>query len=147
LEAYAQSAGYAEQALSAIRVVTAFGQQTKEGKSYDKYLHRAKEAGNKVHFKIGLVMGGFFASMFGMYTYSFLLGAHWMRNQWTTLTLEDKPYTAGDVLCVFFGVLFGMFALGMAGPNFKAVSEGKVAGKMAFDIIDRKPAIPPNEGK
>jgi ABC-type multidrug transport system fused ATPase/permease subunit len=92
-------------------------------------------------------MGGFFASMFGMYTYSFLLGAHWMRNQWTTLTLEDKPYTAGDVLCVFFGVLFGMFALGMAGPNFKAVSEGKVAGKMAFDIIDRKPAIPPNEGK
>lgn len=29
----------------------------------------------------------------------------------------------------------------MATPNIKAVSEGKVAGKMAYDIIDRKPAI------
>lgn len=34
-----------------------------------------------------------------------------------------------------------MFSVGMASPNLKAVAEGKVAGKMAFDIIDRKPAI------
>jgi len=34
-----------------------------------------------------------------------------------------------------------MFSLGMAAPNIKAVTEGRVAGKMAFDIIDRKPAI------
>jgi ABC-type bacteriocin/lantibiotic exporter with double-glycine peptidase domain len=34
-----------------------------------------------------------------------------------------------------------MFALGMATPNIKAVSEGQAAGKMAFDIIDRKPKI------
>jgi len=32
-----------------------------------------------------------------------------------------------------------MFSIGMATPNLKAVAEGKVAGKMAFDIIDRKP--------
>jgi hypothetical protein len=29
----------------------------------------------------------------------------------------------------------------MATPNIKAVTEGRVAGKLAFDIIDRKPAI------
>jgi len=31
--------------------------------------------------------------------------------------------------------------MGMATPNLKAVAEGRVAGKMAFDIIDRKPLI------
>jgi len=34
-----------------------------------------------------------------------------------------------------------MFSLGMAAPNLKAVSEGRVAGKMVFDIIDRQPKI------
>jgi Ni,Fe-hydrogenase maturation factor len=37
--------------------------------------------------------------------------------------------------------VFGVFSLGMATPNIKAITEGKVAGKMAFDIIDRKPLI------
>lgn len=34
-----------------------------------------------------------------------------------------------------------MFSVGMATPNLKAVAEGRVAGKMAFDVIDREPAI------
>ena len=40
-----------------------------------------------------------------------------------------------------FGVLFGLFALGGAGPAFNAVNEAKAAGKLAFEIIDRQPLI------
>jgi len=29
----------------------------------------------------------------------------------------------------------------MATPNIKAISEGKVAGKIAYDVIDRVPKI------
>ena len=29
----------------------------------------------------------------------------------------------------------------MATPNIKAISEGKVAGKIAYDVIDRVPSI------
>jgi hypothetical protein len=32
--------------------------------------------------------------------------------------------------------------LGTLEPAFKSILMGKVAGKMAFDIIDRKPQIP-----
>lgn len=32
-------------------------------------------------------------------------------------------------------------SIGMATPNIKAIAEGKVAAKMAFDIIDRVPKI------
>lgn len=41
----------------------------------------------------------------------------------------------------FFGVVFGLFSLGAAQPNLKAVVEGRVAGKLAYDIINRKPKI------
>jgi hypothetical protein len=37
--------------------------------------------------------------------------------------------------------VFGVFSLGMATPNIKAITEGKVAGKIAYDVIDRKPRI------
>lgn len=39
----------------------------------------------------------------------------------------------------FLGIVYGMFALGLATPNFKAITEGKIAGKLAYEIIDRKP--------
>lgn len=47
LKAYAQSAGYAEQALSAIRVVVAFGMEKMEIINYNKYLWRSKEMGRR----------------------------------------------------------------------------------------------------
>ena len=41
----------------------------------------------------------------------------------------------------FFGVIFGVMSIGMATANIKAVAEGKVAGKMAYEIIERTPKI------
>ena len=35
------------------------------------------------------------------------------------------------------GMLFGVFALTAAAPSFSAIAEGKVAGKLAFEVIDR----------
>lgn len=45
LRAYGQSAGYAEQALSAIKVVVAFGMEPVEIKNYTKYLEVSKQIG------------------------------------------------------------------------------------------------------
>lgn len=47
----------------------------------------------------------------------------------------------------FFGIIFGVFSLGLTAPNIKAVTEGRAAGKMAFDIIDRVPTILSNDPK
>jgi hypothetical protein len=55
--------------------------------------------------------------------------------------ISGNDYNSGDIVAIFFGVIFGMFSMGMAGSNIKAVTEGKVAGKMAFDIIERIPPI------
>jgi hypothetical protein len=50
-------------------------------------------------------------------------------------------YTSGDIMACFLGVVYGVFSLGLATPNMKALTEGRIAGKTAFDIIDREPTI------
>lgn len=44
-------------------------------------------------------------------------------------------------MACFFGIIIGMFALSATSNHFKAVVEGRVAAKFAFEVIDRKPEI------
>ena len=85
-------------------------------------------------------MAMFLASIFGTYAYSYYMGSVWIEHDFWNHTFH-RVYSAGDILSCFFGIVFGMFSVGMATPNLKAVAEGRVAGKMAFDIIDRQPSI------
>jgi hypothetical protein len=89
--------------------------------------------------KNALAIAFFFFVMFGYYAYAFYFGSVLVVNQ--TDNRPGKPYTSGDVLSCFFGIVFGVFSLGVATPNIKAITEGKVAGKAAYDIIDREPKI------
>lgn len=78
MKAYGQSAGYAEQALNAIKVVLAFGQEEREVNNYQKYLIRAKVSGIKSHCKGTFVMGLFMGIVFWTYAYSFYMGSVWI---------------------------------------------------------------------
>lgn len=60
-------------------------------------------------------------------------------------TSLGKVYTGGDSIACFFAVITGLFNLSMLANQFKAVVEGKVAGKFVFEVIDRVPTILINE--
>jgi len=109
--AYSQSAGYAEQALNAMRLVAAFGQEAKEIKNYSKYLILAKQAGIKTHFKTALSLGFFMLSVFGGYALTYYLGGVWISEEIPNHT-TGASYTSGDILSCLFGVIFGMTSLG-----------------------------------
>lgn len=106
-----------------------------------KFLDRAKSAGIKVHCKNAITHAIFFVSIFGAYAYAFYMGKVWIEKEILN-TRYNRFYSPGDILSCFNGIVFGMFALGMASPNIKAVVEGLQAGKMAFDVIDRVSPIP-----
>ena len=108
--------------------------------NYDKYLGRAKVTGIKTHCRSGFAMAFFFFNMFAYYAYAFYTGS-WLITKEVNNTRTGEPYNSGDILSCFFGVIFGVFALGQAAPNIKAVTEGKVAGKMAYELIERVPKI------
>jgi len=88
----------------------------------------------------GLSMGFFFGCIYLCYAYCFIIGSVWVDVPYYNQA-EGRDYMAGDCLSVFFGILFGLFALGGAGPAFAAVNDAKAAGKIAFEIIDRVPMI------
>jgi len=44
-----------------------------------------------------------------------------------------------------FSVIFGAFNLGGAVPHIKALTEGRIAGKLAYDVIDNSPKVDPNK--
>lgn len=140
MKAYGQSAGYAEQALNAIKVVQAFGQEDSEVRNYERHLNRAKETGIRTHLKSAIALGAFFFVMFGYYGYGFYTGS-WLITEKVKNKNSGELYNIGDILSCFFGIVFGVMSLGMASPQLKSITEGKVAGKMAYDVIERVPEI------
>lgn len=90
--------------------------------------------------KTAISYGVYFCVFYFYYAYTFYVGSWFVQNRiFNHMTGND--YTGGDITTCFFGVLFGAAALGIAIPNIKSLTEGMVAGKFAFDTIDRIPEI------
>jgi ATP-binding cassette subfamily B (MDR/TAP) protein 1 len=110
-----------------------------------EFLKEARDIGLKNQFGNSIGTAVFISSILVLYTYALFIGSIFI-NQRLINPVTDKVFTSGDVLACFFGVIFGMFSLGMITPNLKAVAEGKAAAKAAFQILDRTPEIQPNTG-
>lgn len=122
--------------MSAIRIVVSFGQEKLEMDNYNRFLLKVRDVGKRQGAIGGMSLGFFFFVIYFCYAYSFIMGCVWIDEKFWNHA-EDRYYTAGDVMAVFFGVLIGLFALGGAGPAGNAVSLAKAAGKTAYEVIDR----------
>jgi len=111
-----------------------------EIRSYATYLDKVTQLTKRSDCALGVSLGFFLFSIYVAYSYAFLIGGVFV-NEGVWNDNFDRPYRAGDSIAVFFAVLFGLFALSSTGPCFNAVAEGKAAGKLAFDVIDRAPTI------
>ncbi|XP_068702225.1 ATP-dependent translocase ABCB1-like [Montipora foliosa] len=138
LDAYAKAGSIAEEVLSAIRTVAAFGGEKKEIDRYASHLGEAKDFGIKKGLTSGLGMAFFQLIMFGSYALAFWYGAK---------LIIDGEMNGGDLLIVFFSVLIGAMQLGQAGPNFNDVATARGAAYKVFQIIDRVPPIDSNSAE
>uniref|UniRef100_A0A6I8SWM3 ATP-binding cassette sub-family B member 5 n=1 Tax=Xenopus tropicalis TaxID=8364 RepID=A0A6I8SWM3_XENTR len=133
LAAYAKAGAVAQEVLSSIRTVVAFGGEEKEIKRYTENLKQAKDIGIKKsiasQFALGLVNGAFYAT----YGVGFWYG--------TTLVLEDDDYTIGDVMAVFFNVSFSSYAIGQAASHFEAFHIARAAASSIFKVIKQSSSI------
>lgn len=111
-----------------------------EIKNYNGHLEIARKAGAKEKVMTGLGMSIMMAMIYSVYSYSFWVGANFVKDG-VINRVTGEIYTFMDILAVFFGILFGLFSMEGMGNAMKAVGEAQVAGKLAFDIIDRKPIV------
>lgn len=130
--AYAKAGAVAEQAISCIRTVAAFGGQDKEAAKYDEKLAEAEKKGISKALLTGVSIGVTMLVLFGSYALAFWYGASMVR---------DGEISAGDIVVVFFSVLVAAFSIGQAGPTLADVATARGAAHKLFEIIDRKPEI------
>ena len=134
LKGYGQSAGYAQQALSAIRLVAAFGMEKVEIENYSRYLNRSKESSLKINIFIAFGASFTLFVIYLLYAYAFYVGSLFIEYEYYN-GIYQRGYSSGDVIAVFFAVVTGLFSVGGIGTNMKSVQQGLTAGKMAFDTI------------
>ena len=139
-KSYTKSGSFAEQALSNIKVVVAFGQEQREINNYVRHLDEAKKEGQKGKLVVALSLGIFNFLIFSSYAYGLFVGGQFVKNKVYNPN-RHHDYTSGDVISTFFGVLIGIFSLAGSAPNVKIVSEGRIAAYTALQVIHRQPTI------
>ena len=84
--------------------------------------------------------------MFGFYGYAFFFGGmlRWGNEPWMINDFTGEKYTGGEIMGILFSVMFGIFQITAIGPMVKAVTEGKIGGKLAYDVMDYVPSVKPN---
>ncbi|CAK6954134.1 bile salt export pump [Scomber scombrus] len=133
LKAYARAGAVADEVLSSIRTVVAFGGEEKEAERYDKNLVEAQKWGVKKGAIIGVFQGYLWCIIFLCYALAFWYGSK--------LVIDTKELTPGALIQVFFGVLMAAMNLGQASPCLEAFASGRAAAKTIFETIDREPEI------
>lgn len=86
------------------------------------------------------------AIMYSCYAYAFCIGALFVKDEVRSKS-TGEIYKFSDILAVFFGILIGLFGLTSAGPSFQGIADAKIAGKFAFEVIDRKPIVDMDDPK
>lgn len=87
-------------------------------------------------------IAGFYFCIFTFYSYTFFWGGYLRNND---IKNDGEDYSGGKILAILFCVITGSMGLMGIGPNVKIITEGKVAGKLAFDFIDYVTPIPSDD--
>ncbi|KAJ1937643.1 hypothetical protein EC988_007832, partial [Linderina pennispora] len=133
-DSYAEAGGVADEVLSSIKTVMAFGGEDRELERYKSKTTKALKAGLRKAKVLGGSMGFIMFTVFSVYALGFWFGGKLARNG------EMEP---DHVLNAFFSLIVGGFSLGNAAPSISAVSSARGAAVKVFDIIDRKSPIDP----
>mmetsp|Transcript_3630 Transcript_3630/g.2689 ORF Transcript_3630/g.2689 Transcript_3630/m.2689 type:complete len:121 (+) Transcript_3630:280-642(+) len=120
MKSYSRSAGLAEQALNAVKVVAAFGQENTEISNYEKFLGPAKQKGREATEKQSMSKGVFYFAMTSFTAYVMAVGSIFVLTETVNIN-SGEVFDGGDVLiclnAVFMGVLWFLFLI----PNIKTL--------------------------
>ncbi|GLH02052.1 Multidrug resistance protein homolog 65 [Gryllus bimaculatus] len=135
---YSLAGGIAEEVLSNIRTVAAFGGQLKAVMLYENGLDEGRKLAMKKYYILAVGIGLVFFVTYGAYGLAFWYGSQ---------MIGTGEATPGSVFTVFFSVMAGAFSLGNALPFVNAVSTALGAASTVFAVIDRVPEIDPYDKK
>jgi len=138
MESYAAAGTVAEEVISAIRTVFAFGGEAKEVERYERNLFPAMRSGIRRNFITGLGNGIMWACVYSGFALGLWYGIKMVLDSRADMTNE---YTIGSIVIVFWCVSGSGWNIGNAAPHFEAIQMARGTAATVFDIIERKPTI------
>ena len=115
--AYSLAGAAAEEVISCVRTVVAFGGEAAEEARYAKELEYVEQAGVRKGTVIGLGLGVTFLVMFSSYGLAFWYGS--------TL-ISSGVMDPGSIVNVFFAIIMGAMAISQMAPLFNSFAAGRV---------------------
>ncbi|CAK8698371.1 unnamed protein product [Clavelina lepadiformis] len=132
LDAYAKAGAIAEEAISSIRTVVAFGCQHKEIEKYAANLKNATDVGVQRIVAQGGSLGLNYLTQYGMYGMCLWYGAK--------LVIEGE-LDSGEMILVFFLVLIAAYSISAGMTYTENLPEAQAAAAKIYQVIDRIPEI------
>nr|CAD7429698.1 unnamed protein product [Timema monikensis] len=136
LDAYGKAGTIADEVLSSMRTVVAFGGEDKEVERYKSNLVFAKNINIKRGFYNGLGFGLLWFFIYASYALAFWYGVGLVLDE-RNLPADEQIYTAAVMVTVFFSVMMASMNLGIASPYIEAFGIAKGAGAKVFSVINR----------
>ncbi|KXS09939.1 multidrug resistance protein 3 [Gonapodya prolifera JEL478] len=137
-DAYAAAGAVAEQSLSNIRTVAAFGGERRDAERYAEKVKVAYVWGVQIGVVAGIGLGTIFFVVFSLYGFAFWYGS--------TL-IDSGEYNGGQVLNVFFSIMIGVMSVGQMAPEISALATATGAAYRIWTTIDRESPIDPSSDK
>lgn len=138
LKSYSIAGNIAEEVLSSIRTVIAFGGRAKEVDRYRSNLADAEHTGKLKGMFSGIGGGVMWGFIYCCYSLAFWYGLELIIADRDNLV---KEYSPAVIIIVLFGVLAGAQNLGFTSPHIEAFATARGSAQAIFDIIDRRPDI------
>ena len=142
---YAEAGSVAEQAISSIRTVAAFTGEEKEADRYSVRLLKAQSVGVKSGRAIAQGLATVLFIIFASYGLGMWYGAKEIVDDHEAhpdcVYAGNCKVNGGDVLVVFWSILFASMSIGQCGPQLSAVAEAKGAAAKLIEVVQRTPAI------
>lgn len=138
---YSRAATLAQDAISSIKTIHAFGAQEKIVKWYDEYLQTAHTEGKKKSLLYGTLFSGQTFLVMSGTSLAFWQGFRMFRN--------DEIRDVGTVLTVILSVTLGATSVLLIMPQIQAITNASSAAAELFAIIDKPSMLDPlsPEGK
>ncbi|XP_036041396.1 bile salt export pump isoform X2 [Onychomys torridus] len=133
LKAYAKAGSIADEVISSIRTVAAFGGENKEVERYEKNLVFAQHWGIRKGMVMGFFTGYMWCLIFLCYALAFWYGS--------SLVLDEEDYTPGTLVQIFLCVIVAAMNFGHASSSLEIFATGRSAATSIFQTIDRQPTI------
>ncbi|KAJ8113541.1 hypothetical protein OPT61_g4346 [Boeremia exigua] len=138
-EIYSQASTLAQDAISSIRTIHAFGAQKKIVDKYETYLQRAHKEGNKKSVLYGVLFSG--------QTFLVMSGTALAFWQGFRMFQSGEIDDVGTVFTVVLSIVLGATATLLIFPQFQALTNASSAAGELFSVIDSPSTLDPLSDK